>query len=70
MKYLPVLLIGLAFAAFTLAQDGGVPDAITWTLVSEEPVSPYGGISDWNSTYNEPGAVIFHDGRYHLFVNG
>jgi predicted GH43/DUF377 family glycosyl hydrolase len=50
----------------TLAQD----DAITWELVSDEPISAYGERGTWNSTYNEPGAVIYYEEQYHLFVNG
>lgn len=61
-----LLLLLLAAAPLTIAQE----ESITWELISEEPVSPKGSTGEWNSTYNEPGAVIHHDGQYHLFVNG
>jgi predicted GH43/DUF377 family glycosyl hydrolase len=66
-----VLLAGLMLVmagSLALAQDDEA--AITWTLVSEEPVSPRGETGEWNSTYNEPGAAIYYEGQYHLFVNG
>lgn len=60
-----ILLIG---GATVIAQDED--NAITWTMISDEPLSPYGEIRTWNSNFNEPGAVIYHDEQYHLFVNG
>ena len=63
-----VLIIALT-SMVAIAQDDEDAE-ITWELVSEDPISLWGEAGDWNSTYNEPGAVIYHDGQYHLFVNG
>jgi predicted GH43/DUF377 family glycosyl hydrolase len=63
-----IVIVGLMLGIVVGAQDDDM--AITWTLVSELPVSPVGAPGDWNSTWNEPGAAIYHDGAYHLFVNG
>jgi len=65
-KLLFLLCILVLLVPLSLAQE----DEITWELVSEETISPRGEYGSWNSTYNEPGAVIYHDGQYHLFVNG
>lgn len=66
MKKFAVLLLLLMIASLSQAQDTG----ITWELVSEEPVSPRGEAGTWNNRWNEPGAAIYYDGHYHLFVNG
>lgn len=64
----PLLFIILAL--FSLASYAQDENTVTVTLVSEQPISEYGRPGRWNSTYNEPGAVIFYEGQYHLFVNG
>lgn len=61
-------LLALSLGMGALAQDDN--NTITVTLVSDETISPHGERGSWNSTYNEPGAVIFYEGQYHLFVNG
>lgn len=67
MKKLIITLLMLSLSAvFTSAQS----DEITWELVSDDPISEHGAAGSWNSVWNEPGAVIYHDGLYHLFVNG
>ena len=65
-KFVLIAILLLLLIPATIAQEG----TITWELVSDEPISPYGDLGEWNSTYNEPGAVIYHDGQYHVFVNG
>ncbi|MEO1289464.1 MAG: hypothetical protein AAFV93_17000, partial [Chloroflexota bacterium] len=67
MKYtfLVFLLIVLSLSGVTAQTN-----SITWEMVSDEPISVFGEQGTWNSTYNEPGAVIYHDGLYHMFVNG
>ena len=67
MKKLIILFVILLVSiGVIVAQE----DEITWELVSDEAISVRGEYGTWNSTYNEPGAVIYHDGLYHLFVNG
>lgn len=60
------LIVSSLLIPFSIAQE----DAISWELATEETISAYGDSGSWNSTYNEPGAVIYHEGQYHLFVNG
>ncbi|GAB5493134.1 MAG: hypothetical protein Phog2KO_33490 [Phototrophicaceae bacterium] len=68
MKKLAMILIVLILLVpMSFAQDD---NEITWTLVSEEAVSPNGSFGEWNSRWNEPGAAIYYEGQYHLFVNG
>ena len=67
MKRLTLLLLmSLFLVPMSIAQE----ETITWELATEETISAYGDSGSWNSTYNEPGAVIYHDGLYHMFVNG
>lgn len=65
-KILPLLFVCIFFIPYSYAQD----NEITWELLSDETISPHGERGTYNSTYNEPGAVIYHDGQYHLFMNG
>ena len=42
-----------------------------FTLYSDQPVMPHGDkTTDWDYTYTDPGAVIYHDGKFHMFRNG
>ena len=64
------LVFAMVMFVLSVSLVWGQDEAITWELVSIEPVSPHGAATDWNSIYNEPGAVIYYEGQYHLFVNG
>lgn len=61
-----IFMLLLLIVPISTAQD----DTITWELISDDPISPYGERGEWNSTYNEPGAAIYYDEQYHLFING
>lgn len=67
-----VLLILIAWAStsasvWVLAQ-GEEP---LFTLADEEPlISPAGSRSEWDGQYTDPGAVVYHDGQFHMFRNG
>jgi predicted GH43/DUF377 family glycosyl hydrolase len=65
-KFLFFILLCLV-PSFSFAQED---DSVTVELVSNEPISAYGDRGTWNSTYNEPGAAIYYEEQYHLFVNG
>lgn len=41
-----------------------------FNLISDDPIVPHGESSDWDSRYTDPGAVIYHDGKFHMFRNG
>lgn len=34
------------------------------------PVVPHGPLTGWDGTYTDPGAVLYHDGKFHMFRNG
>lgn len=67
MKKLCLVLFMLVLNNMAFAQESPTHG---WELVSPDPISSFGERGTWNSTYNEPGAIIFHEGQYHLFVNG
>ncbi len=42
-----------------------------FTLYSDQPIVPHGDKStDWDFQFTDPGAVIYHDGKFHMFRNG
>ncbi len=61
---LPVFLL-LTLTAY--AQD---TDSL-FTLYSDQPVVPHSDkATDWDFQYTDPGAVIYHNGKFHMFRNG
>ncbi len=62
-----LLPIFLLLTLTTFAQDS----TPLFTLYSDQPVVPHSDkASDWDFQYTDPGAVIYHDGRFHMFRNG
>jgi beta-xylosidase len=49
------------------AQD---PDGLTLTYNPDEASIWHGEDGEWDGQYTDPGAVIFHDGQFHMFRNG
>lgn len=41
-----------------------------FNLIGDDPIVPHGESSDWDSRYTDPGAVVYHDGIFHMFRNG
>ena len=39
-------------------------------LFGNGPIINHGPPGDWDSTYNDPGAVFYYDGQFHMFRNG
>lgn len=61
---LPTLLL-LTFTSF--AQD----NPALFTLYSDQPVVPHGDKhSDWDFQFTDPGAVMYYNGKFHMFRNG
>lgn len=58
-----IAIVWLLSASLAFAQSD-------WTPVSDEPIVALGESGTWNDNYNEPGAALYHDGQYHLFVTG
>jgi predicted GH43/DUF377 family glycosyl hydrolase len=66
-KYLFLLISVFLLSLTAYAQDSDS----TFTLYSEQPVVPHSDkTSDWDYQYTDPGAVIYHDGKFHMFRNG
>lgn len=59
---LVVVLVAL-IPGLVSADDG-------WKLVTDEPLVRHGEVGDWQGIWNEPGAVLYRDGVYHLFTTG
>ena len=54
-----------------MARAGSAQESDLFNLVSEEPVVASSGSSrDWDGRYTDPGAVLYHDGQFHMFRNG
>lgn len=41
-----------------------------FSLNTRGPVLPHGSAAVWDSTYIDPGAMIFYNGKFHMFYNG
>ncbi|HYN87530.1 MAG TPA: hypothetical protein VER55_03320 [Ardenticatenaceae bacterium] len=46
------------------------PLAPNFTVYGEDPVVPHGPQGSWDGRYTDPGAVVHHDGQFHMFHNG
>jgi predicted GH43/DUF377 family glycosyl hydrolase len=62
------LLALLVFVPAAAAQDSEIADV--FTLFSTEPVVTHGERGEWDGRYTDPGAVVYHDGMFHMFRNG
>src|SRR5215208_4112701 len=62
------LLALLVFTPIAAAQDDEVADI--FTLFSDDPVVMRGERGEWDGRYTDPGAVVYHDGLFHMFRNG
>ncbi len=61
-----VVILLLALPSMAQEEDNPSP----FTVVQHEPVVEHGPRGEWDGKYTDPGAVIFHDGQFHLFRNG
>lgn len=62
------LIIGLAIFAgvpLTQAQDDDQPELV----IDIDNAAVWHG-DDWDNQYTDPGAVVYHDGLFHMFRNG
>lgn len=41
-----------------------------FTVYANEPVVPHGPAGAWDGQFTDPGAVVYHDGQFHMFHNG
>ena len=66
-KWLAFVII-IVFVSPIIAQDE--ENTSPFTVVQHEPVIPHGDFGEWDRKYTDPGAVIYHEGLFHLFRNG
>ena len=41
-----------------------------FTVYGDQPIVPNGEPGTWDDRFTDPGAVIYHDGIFHMFRNG
>lgn len=41
-----------------------------FTIASDQPAITRGPAGEWDGKYTDPGAVVYHDGLFHMFRNG
>lgn len=41
-----------------------------FTVYGDKPIVPKGSSGAWDDRFTDPGAVIYHDGMFHMFRNG
>jgi predicted GH43/DUF377 family glycosyl hydrolase len=65
-----LLLVGCASSAVTVAPTVTPARPGAFTVYDKNPVIPHGVQTAWAARYVDPGAMIYHDGAYHMFFNG
>lgn len=68
MMMILCVVFGLLPAALVLGQEDETP--VQFEIDPEAAVILHGEQGEWDSTFTDPGAVIFHDGLFHMFRNG
>lgn len=69
MKLGKIILTILIIAVNVLVTSAQEDPTSMFTML-EDPIFQRGESDEWDDTYNEPGAIIFHDGQFHMFRNG
>lgn len=66
-----VLFAAAAAALIVVSATAQTPSSIRFEPVQQEPVIRHSDDRQaWDGTFTDPGAVLYHDGRFHLFRNG
>ncbi|MBI5931123.1 MAG: hypothetical protein HY862_17570 [Chloroflexi bacterium] len=45
-------------------------DSLHFRVDVDNAAVPHGDTGEWDGTYTDPGTVVFHDGKFHMFRNG
>jgi hypothetical protein len=61
-----VILFSLAITTMSTQAES---EAL-FTLTSQDPAIQHGASGTWDGLYTDPGAVMYHDGKFHMFRNG
>jgi predicted GH43/DUF377 family glycosyl hydrolase len=67
---LALLLAGCASSAATIAPTARPPRPGEFSAYAKNPVIPHGVQTAWAARYVDPGAMVYHDGAFHMFFNG
>lgn len=66
-KLIIFIMMLLSLVVITSAQD----DVTTpFEVYDDEPAISRGDFGEWDGRYTDPGAVIYHDGQFHMLRNG
>ncbi len=72
MKFKQFLLIGIMILsllpAVSFGQDEG--DAPYFAIDLQNPIAEHGKAFEWDGQFTNPGAVVYHDGLFHMFRPG
>ncbi len=52
------------------ATTAPVSSGAYFNLMSDQPIVPWGKTGAWDSPYTDPGAVLHHNGKFHMLRNG
>ena len=50
--------------------DVRLPSEGIFDAYSDDPIVPHGERGAWDGQYTDPGAVVYHNGQFHMFHNG
>lgn len=74
-KWMLLIIVGLIASGLV-----GLPNSVRGQESETENVHfavdvdaiavPHGEVGEWDGQYTDPGTVIFHDGKFHMFRNG
>jgi predicted GH43/DUF377 family glycosyl hydrolase len=65
-----LLLVGCASSAVNLTPTATPLRPGEFSVYDKNPVVPHGIQTTWAARYVDPGAMIYHDGAFHMFING
>jgi len=74
MRYLKIYALCLGVFLLILASDNSdinaQEDLVKFQFDLNRPVVRHGGNNEWDARHTAPGAVVFHNGQFHMFRNG
>lgn len=65
-----IVVLALALVPLADAQEGLLPNKVELTPYEGNPVLEKGEVGEWDSGYVFGGAVVYHDGLFHMFYSG
>jgi len=65
-----LLLVGCASSAVNLTPTATPLRPGEFSVYAKSPVISHGVATAWAARYVDPGAMIYHDGAFHMFING